>query len=157
MAAKENETKVVVMREGSMVQEGDLIIVCLQPKEESNLTGNAGSMVLEVSYRKFDMLCTGDVEGDGEFLLEDKVVGKEYDVLKVAHHGSKYSSETDFLNAVSVKLAFISAGKDNRYGHPHKETLERLKNEGCKIYQTSECGAITIWTDGNEMRLEVFH
>ncbi len=147
-AAKKNGTKVMVIREGMILQEGKMQITCLQPKAESGLTGNQGSMVLEISYREFDMLCTGDVEERGEKLLADKLRGKEYEVLKVAHHGSKYSSEKEFLNAVSIKIALISAGEDNRYGHPHKETLTRLENEKCKIYQTSECGAITIRTDG---------
>ena len=99
-------------------------------------------------YEEFDMLCTGDVEENGERLLTEKLKGQEYEVLKVAHHGSKYSSKEEFFDAVSIKIALISAGRDNRYGHPHGETLTRLKKENCKIFQTSECGAITIRTDG---------
>lgn len=147
-AAKENGSKIFVFEEGKVLQEEELKITCIQPSAESNLTGNQGSMVLEISYGQFDMLCTGDVEENGERLLARKIVGKAYEVLKVAHHGSKNSSGKEFFDAVSVKFALISAGKDNRYGHPHRETLERLKHENCKIFQTTECGAITIRTDG---------
>lgn len=146
--AKENGSKALVIKEGMMICERGMQITCLQPNGESNLTGNQGSMVLEIEYEEFDMLCTGDVEENGERLLTEKLKGQEYEVLKVAHHGSKYSSKEEFFDAVSIKIALISAGRDNRYGHPHGETLTRLKKENCKIFQTSECGAITIRTDG---------
>ena len=117
--------------------------------DDKELAGNAGSMVLEVKYGDFSMLCTGDVEGKGEELLLQKVAGKEYDVLKVAHHGSKYSTSEEFLKICTPDIALISAGEDNRYGHPHEELLERLGNVGCKIYNTQENGAIMLETDGN--------
>ena len=148
--ATEAEVNVLLIRGGDVLQEAELEILCLQPaNEDRELTGNAGSMVLEVQYGEFSMLCTGDVEGKGEELLLQKVAGKEYDVLKVAHHGSKYSTSERFLKLCSPDIALISAGKDNRYGHPHEELLERLGNVGCKIYNTQESGAIMLETDGN--------
>lgn len=70
-------------------------------------------------------------------------------LLKVAHHGSKNSTAQAFIEAVSPKLALISAGRDNRYGHPHAETLERLESAGSLIYRTDEGGAVTvIYRDG---------
>ena len=116
---------------------------------EKVLEGNEGSMVLEVSFREFDMLFTGDVEGKGEELLMKNMRNKSYEVLKVSHHGSKNSTLEDFLQVAKPKIALISAGENNSYGHPHAETIRRLKKYGCKIYQTIKQGAITLETDGD--------
>lgn len=77
-------------------------------------------------------------------------------VLKVAHHGSKYSTKESFLEIVSPKIALISAGRDNSYGHPHAELLERLERCGSGVYITFETGAVTIYTDGTRVWLEQF-
>ena len=147
--AKESEVNVLTICEGDVIRDTNMQIACWQPaKEDRQLTDNAGSMVLEIQYGEFSMLCTGDVEGDGEKLLTQKMKGKNYDVLKVAHHGSKYSTSDAFLKLSSPDIALISAGKDNRYGHPHEELLRRLQNAGCKIYNTQEHGAIRLQTDG---------
>ena len=68
----------------------------------------------------------------------------DVDVLKTAHHGSGYSSTESFLKEVSPKLAVISCGEGNRYGHPHVETLERLEKEGIPWVCTRDCGAVLI-------------
>lgn len=147
--AKEQGVKVFCMDAEQKVTEGDLSIECLQP-ENQELEGNAGSMVLSVTFKEFEMLLTGDVEGEGEEMLvkaleqDDANLPESYDVLKVAHHGSKNSTSEAFLEQVHPKLALISAGEGNRYGHPHKETLERLKGAKCKVLETGECGAITL-------------
>ena len=67
-----------------------------------------------------------------------------YDLLKVGHHGSSGSSSEEFLKWTVPQYAFISCGKNNSYGHPHAETLERLETTGSKIFSTAECGAISI-------------
>ena len=66
------------------------------------------------------------------------------DILKVAHHGSKYSSDADFLKTVSPKAAVISCGADNLYGHPHEETLERLQSAKAELYRTDTEGTILV-------------
>ena len=99
------------------------------------------------------MLCTGDVEEAGEDALLSKLQGKDYDILKVAHHGSKNTTSEEFLKLVQGEIALISAGEENRYGHPHSETLKRLKTFDYRIYQTKENGAITIFTDGNSLTI----
>ena len=119
-------------------------------------TGNASSMVLALEYGEFDMLFTGDVEGAGEAALTESEWLKKCDILKVAHHGSKYSTSEAFLEKAAPAIGFISAGRDNRYGHPHRETVERLENLGCRIYSTQECGAVTVKTDGKEVEIERF-
>ena len=117
--------------------------------------GNGASLVLDISCGAFDMLLTGDVEGEGEEALEQRLK-KTYDVLKTAHHGSRNSTSESFLQKASPSAALISAGRDNRYGHPHQETLDRLRREGCSVYQTAQSGSVTIVTDGRTMRIRRF-
>lgn len=162
--ARQNNTRVVTMQEGEILTgrdyakadgEAAFAICCLAPGHEySGESGNAASMVLALQYGAFDMLFTGDVEGEGEGLLTEKLDSQKYDVLKVAHHGSKNSTSEEFLQSVSPEIALISAGKENRYGHPHEETLLRLETCGCQIYNTQDCGAVTVVSDGEVMRVE---
>ena len=147
--AKENGIDACTIEGGQMISEGELEIRCLQPTKNAVLEGNAGSMVLEVSFEAFDMLFTGDVEMEGENQLEKNLHGKSYEVLKVAHHGSKNSTKESLLEIVRPKVALISAGEHNSYGHPHSETIERLKKWNCRIYQTVEQGAIMLETNGD--------
>lgn len=141
---------VTVIEQGQSLLEGRLKITCVQPGyEEQFLEGNAGSMVLDISFGSFDMLCTGDVENEGEDVLIQNMKGKDYDVLKVAHHGSKYSTQESFLQVTKPEVSLISSGEDNSYGHPHRETIERLRKAGSRIFQTAQQGAITLETDGD--------
>jgi len=91
------------------------------------------------------VLLTGDVEGLGESLLNDAISPHfPITLLKVAHHGSRNSTSDQFLNAACPKYAFISAGRNNSYGHPHEETLARLTDHACSYYSTIDYGAITL-------------
>ena len=117
-------------------------------------SGNAAYMVLAVKFGELDMLLTGDVEGRGEEQLteqlEEQYRGCTWEVLKVAHHGSKNSSSEEFLRQVRPAYAFISAGRENRYGHPHQETIERLADDGSKICSTQENGALIVEVEGGD-------
>ncbi|MDE6318910.1 MAG: hypothetical protein K2M22_04260, partial [Lachnospiraceae bacterium] len=75
-------------------------------------------------------------------------------LLKVAHHGSKNSTTEKFLDLIRPKIAVISAGRNNSYGHPHRETMERLAGQDCRIYQTPESGAVTIRIRRGKVRVE---
>lgn len=165
--AQEKGIGLQYMKAGDFIKEGLLQITCLHPSfEDAGLTSNAGSMVLSVTYGEFDMLLTGDLEKEGEKRLLTRLLNKEYfkelgispvidiDVLKVAHHGSKYSTTEDFLKLVRPEYALISCSKTNRYGHPHQELLNRLELVDSQVEITYETGAITIWTDGERMRVE---
>ena len=141
----------LVMHEGDCLYEGEgtnrevLQLTCLQPSvKDEKLIGNAGSLVLDITYGAFSMLCTGDVEAEGEEMLVKKLRGKDYDVLKVAHHGSKNSTSHEFLKVTKPEIALISAGKDNSYGHPHVETIKRLENAQNQVFYTMRSGLITL-------------
>ena len=77
---------------------------------------------------------------------------QDVDVLKVAHHGSRYSTGMDLLERIRPELAVISCGRDNRYGHPHEETVSRIEEQEIEWYSTANCGA--IWVEENCGRLE---
>ncbi len=153
--AKEQGIAVLTMETGQSIREGTMKLTCLQPSREEQLSGNEGSLVLELRYGNFEMLFTGDVENKGEELLTKSVVSKSYDVLKVAHHGSKNSTKDVFLQRVQPKIALISAGVDNMYQHPHPDVIERIKSIGCEIYETAKKGAITIRSDGNLLTISL--
>lgn len=146
--AEKAGTQVIYMNRGDTVQFHDTFLRCLHPfsnfKTEDK---NAGSLVFHLQYGKFDVLFTGDLEKSGEEALCQYLNQKEkrrWEVLKVAHHGSKYSTGQAFLNQVSPAAALLSAGKGNRYGHPHKEVLERLRKRGADLYLTMEKGAVLV-------------
>lgn len=144
--ANEQDIQVTIFKEGMGFQEGEVWWKSIQ----GDGSENEGSMVLELRYKNFEMLFTGDVEGEGEKDLIGRL-RKRYDVLKVAHHGSKNGTTEQFLEKVSPSISFVSAGEQNRYGHPHAETVMRLKNCGSVIYGTCGNGAVRLKTDGQRI------
>ena len=158
--AEENHTKVIIMSAGQQFAEYkediSFTLTCIGPvKNYSGENGNAASMVLDLKFDEFDMLFTGDLEGEGETQLIESGSLRKYDILKVAHHGSKNSTPEKFLEITSPSVVLISAGVKNRYGHPHQETLERLNKENRIIYNTQNQGAIDIKTNGKDLRINV--
>ena len=105
---------------------------------------NHGSMVLKYTYGDTSVLFTGDISAIDETMMLENGVNVSADILKVSHHGSGYSSEEEFLHAVNADAAIISCGKNNIYGHPHEETLERLKSAHTEIYRTDTGGTILV-------------
>lgn len=157
VTAQEQGTHVWTIRELQSLREKELSFTCLQPAADSGLeSGNEASMVLQMRYKKFSMLFTGDVEGKGEEVLVTKYNLKEMDVLKVAHHGSRHSTGEELLKKLKPKIGLISSGVGNSYGHPHRETRERLEAYGVKQYLTQTSGAVTILTDGSTMEIKEY-
>ena len=119
---------------------------------------NNNAIVCNLHYKNFSMLFTGDIEevAEREILnLYDQnkdLLGAS--ILKVAHHGSKTSSTSNFLNIINPKVAVIGVGKNNNFGHPSKCILERLKSLNCSIYRTDLNGEISIEVN-NKSRVEV--
>jgi beta-lactamase superfamily II metal-dependent hydrolase len=111
---------------------------------------NANSVVARLDYGDFSMLLPGDAEQQTEHQLLTKDVNLQTDILKVAHHGSKYATAAEFLERVKPAVAIVSCGAWNRYGHPAQVVLDRLKAAGAKLYRTDLQGEITITTRGKE-------
>jgi competence protein ComEC len=113
---------------------------------------NANSIVVRLDYGSFSMLLSGDAEDQTEHKLLTKDVNLEAQVLKVAHHGSKYATSADFLNRVKPDFAIVSCGAWNRYGHPSQAVLDRLRsaNPSLKLYRTDLHGEITLSTRGKQ-------
>ncbi len=111
---------------------------------------NAGSVVVRLSYGSKSFLFTGDSPSSVEhFLVQTEPKAIDVDVLKLGHHGSKFSSSTEYLKATSPSLALISAGINNTYGHPNVETMARLKVLAIPFLNTQIDGTVTLVTDGN--------
>jgi competence protein ComEC len=110
---------------------------------------NANSIVMRLDYGEFSMLLTGDAEAQTEDRLVNKELDLEVDVLKVAHHGSKYATSENFLRRVKPRAAVISMSEFNRYSHPHQDVLNRLKAANVsELYRTDFQGEIEIKTTG---------
>ncbi|WP_313133089.1 DNA internalization-related competence protein ComEC/Rec2 [Anaerocolumna sp.] len=177
--AESKGIKVLYIQKGDVIKENHVTMTCLNPSSDTLHADNAASVVLSVNYGDFDLLLTGDLEGEGErqvlsilnstssllppqdkdtdeILSEPIEVIKDYDVLKVAHHGSKNSTYEPFLSLTRPELALISCGRNNRYGHPSPETLKRLEDAGSETMITYESGAVTISTDGKKMEVKGF-
>jgi competence protein ComEC len=119
---------------------------------------NNDSLVLRLRYGNRSVLLPGDAEeqAEREMLVEngENILGA--DVLKVGHHGSKNSTTPEFLAAVHPRVAVISAGEDNPYGHPNQELLKRLGQNGARILRTDRDGAVHVLTDGIRLEISCF-
>ena len=145
--AQERGISICNLEAGDTLYSGEMTMRCVYPvaevEAEERLDANAMSMVLLLSYQDVRALFTGDLGSAQEkYLPMEQLSG--INVLKVAHHGSAYSTSEDFLSATSPAYALISCGEDNSYGHPHEETLQRLKKTDVKVFRTDETGAIKI-------------
>lgn len=117
-------------------------------KEDLNKT----SIILKMTYKETSYLFTGDATSEAEKEILNKDIKST--VLKVAHHGSQYSSTAKFLNEVKPKYAIIEVGKDNDYGHPKKVVLQKLEKIGAEIYRTDQDGTIHLISDGKNIKIE---
>lgn len=174
LAAQQN-IPVSYLHAGQSIQEGDVTFRCMHPDVGYvSEDANEASMVLYATYRDFSLLLTGDVEGQGEALLTERLqeaaeraavqqlqtqgekagegvqqTAMQVDVLKVAHHGSHYSTTEAFLQTVNPAVAVISCGAKNSYGHPHEETLERLAQAEVTWFATKDHGAVSVIVEKN--------
>lgn len=140
--ALEKEVKISEVGKGESwrVNEAEFFVLAPTGKERSE---NNASIVLWAKLGGITWLFTGDLEEEGEKGLVATYPDLRADVLKVAHHGSNTSSIMPFLNAVQPNIAIISVGERNRYGHPHKEVIERFEKMGIEIWCTDKQGAIS--------------
>jgi competence protein ComEC len=144
--------EIMIAKFGQRITAGDAKIDILFPikslKGENVSDANNTSVVARLVFGQTSFLFMGDVYKSTERLLENI----DSDVLKVGHHGSKTSSDANFISLVSPDIAVISCGKDNSYGHPHQETLDSLL--GIEILRTDFMGDIKIISDGNIIEVD---
>lgn len=115
---------------------------------------NENSVVMRFSYRDVDLLLMGDLPQVGEQRILANHFFLESEIIKVGHHGSKYSSGPEFLAAVKPSYCLIESGQNNKFGHPHAETINRLRQIGCQILDTQEKGSITITSNGQVVAVD---
>ena len=145
--AKMRDIKLFYMKKGDEIVGKDISFRCIYPTGEEDIKDqNEASIVMRMDYKELSMLFTGDIAGS----TEEKIIEGsdrdtlDCDILKVCHHGSKNSSTDDFLKKVSPKLYLISCGLMNRYGHPHRDALSRMTEEGGRILRTDHMGGTQI-------------
>jgi competence protein ComEC len=109
---------------------------------------NSTSMVNKINFGKTSVLFTGDTPIINEQALISTGVNLHAQILKVAHQGSRTATSEEFLRAVAPEFAVISVGKDNRFGHPNKEVLERLNNLSIKTFRTDIDGNVSFVSNG---------
>ena len=134
--------EVLYLKNGDSIEAGPLKIKCINPDIKNQMDDrNDNSTVLDVKYKNFSMLLTGDISSEVENNIE-KNLAQKYTVLKVPHHGSRFSSSEKLLSKVSPKYSVISCGEGNSYGHPHIETIYRLNMHNTEILRTDLIGEI---------------
>jgi competence protein ComEC len=154
--AQARGTKVRHLREGQSYCFGEVQIEVLGPSQPPPKNRNDQSLILGLRFGKQRFLLTGDIEQDREQALVVSGLLHPSGILKVAHHGSRSSSDPAFLQMVRPVFAVISAGPDNFYGHPHEATLERLAQAHATVLRTDQEGLISITTDGRRLSADTF-
>ncbi len=184
-AAESNDTEVVYVAAGDEIAVAGGTMTCLYPAAEDGESDAGSTTAVDAAGREeggartvgvsagaedanefsqvwrfekdgLSVLFTGDISAEQEQLLLKRGVLSDITVLKVAHHGSKYSSDAEFLAAVSPEYAVISCSANNNYGHPAPETLERLDEAGCEVYRTPQSGQITFYERRRAWRRRTF-
>lgn len=151
-AIEQKQLDVITAKTDTTVySDSDLTIEFLSPIESSYSESNNYSAVLKITFDENSFLFMGDAENLVERELVDKYGSYlDVDVLKVGHHGGNNASCQEFLEEVTPEYAVISCGANNSYGHPHKETLDRLEDCQAETFCTDDCSTITITCDGQD-------
>ncbi|MDD5569404.1 MAG: MBL fold metallo-hydrolase [Candidatus Pacebacteria bacterium] len=150
-------TAIFEIKAGDRILAGSAQIDVLFPffvnKEAVGDTSNDSSLVLRLDFQKNSMLFTGDISSNEEAEIMARGENIKTDILKVAHHGSKYSTSEEFLAQSTPKLAIIQSGINNPYGHPSAEVLTRLDDFGIKIVRNDFQGDVKILSDGKNLQI----
>lgn len=146
---KEGKTVFKRARSGDRIEvEPGLVMDVVHPAEPLPDDPNDASVVLKLSFGEVSFLFTGDIGREAEGDILKRKADVRADILKVGHHGSRTSTSAEFLEQVKPKVAVIQSGRNNEYGHPHRETLERLGRQGIQIYRNDRDGTVSVSTDG---------
>lgn len=161
--AEEKGTEIIYMNSGDVLGSKHLRFTCVYPNDsaavhvssDEEIDLNALSLCLLMEYdRDEDGVCDysgffgGDISAEQETIIANMGLVEEVDLLKVSHHGSRFSSDATFLESLSPKTSVISCSKRNRYGHPSLEAVERIEDVGAEIFYTMNSGQISISDEG---------
>lgn len=130
---------------------GDASCVFYGPIDSEKKDLNTYSIILKLTYGNTKFLFTGDAQAQNERAMISNGYDLSADVLKLGHHGSRTSTTNEFLDKVNPKYAVVSCGKGNDYGHPHKQTVNKLKSRNIPLYRTDENGTIICTSDGKNI------
>ena len=147
--AKDNGVEIVYIKEKDKIDlDNNTYLEILNiGKDTKNLNNN--SIIVKLKYKTVSMLFTGDCEKEQEKEVLDKKINIRADILKVAHHGSSTSSSEEFLAKINPKIALIGVGKNNKFGHPNPDIIDKLKSNNIEIYRTDKMGEIIIEVKNN--------
>ncbi len=145
-------------------QWGRLTLTLLSPPSQTSPhadtwkppTENDRSLVFRLQYGNFRMLLTGDIHRATEQWLTTHIRDLRADILHIPHHGSRTSTHAGFIQRVQPKVAIITAGAGNPYGHPHSQVLDTLAQHRVHVFRTDRHGAITITSDGTQYHIETY-
>ncbi|WP_455617941.1 ComEC/Rec2 family competence protein [Eisenbergiella sp.] len=159
-ALLEKELRVVKPNPGDTYSLGEADFTTLSP--DADIAGQAAkdgdlnnlSVGIRLAFGSNAFVMCGDAEAPSEKAMVESGLSLKADVLKLSHHGSSTSTCDEFLQAVSPSYAVISCGTDNSYGHPHKETMEKLAASGISVYHTDEQGTLIATSDGSQITWE---
>lgn len=152
---QKNNKKIKIAKSGDkIIDEENLKFYFLGPVKNNYENTNDYSIVSKVEYGQNSIIIMGDAEKTSERDILNSNMNLKADVLRVGHHGSSTSSSEKFLEAVNAKYYIISLGKDNSYGHPHREVLKSLSKYTDKVFRTDELGDIKMVSDGKNIRID---
>ncbi len=143
---------VIEAKAGDKYAAGEIEFTILAPLSEFT-DYNDYSIVTKVEFGSSSVIVTGDVEHHSEKLMVERYgpSGLKADILQMGHHGSATSNHESFMECIAPEYAVISCGKDNEYGHPHRETLQKLRDFDITYYRTDKVGSIVFRTDGKNL------
>ena len=155
---KEHNIPFAVVKRGhrySLDEDLDLNIIWPLDNIDSNLNTNNKSLVSILSTEEFDILLTGDIEKEGELLIAE-AMSDNIDIIKVPHHGSDTSSTKELLESIRPDIGIISVGRNNMYGHPDSEIIERYNKFATKLYRTDYNGRVLLKLDKENYEIDTF-
>ena len=155
---KESGARYRIARRGQTIDlGGGAIAHVLHPDPNARCSDlNNNSIVLRIVYRGVAVLLAADTGEEAEREILDSGLDLRSDILQVGHHGSERASTPEWLERVQPKIAVISCAGRSRYGHPDRETLDRLASMEARVYMTAKHGAVAISTDGETVRVRRF-
>ncbi len=154
---KEHDTKILMPRVGEIYELDKDVYFTILSADGDNEDANNSSIALKLTYGNTSFLFTGDAEKSVEEQILYSGADISADVFKCGHHGSSTSNSKNFIRAVSPKIAVVSCGLDNSYGHPHREVLSIMSEVGVDLYRTDTDGDIVIFSDGNQVSVNMTH